>query len=61
MLKSEWQGLQFITMKAKATQNLSIGRGILIKPSILSVHMLVCSSRFIRSSSFAKCFSSLKS
>lgn len=54
MLRSECQGLQFITVKAKANQSLLIGRGFLMKSPTLSMHLLVCSSRFIHPSSFAK-------
>lgn len=55
----EW--LEFIAVRAKANLDLHVERGVLIKSPILSLHSLVCSSRFVCSSSFAKWFSSLES
>lgn len=55
------EGLDFIAVRAKANLDLHVERGALIKSPILSLHLLVCSSRFICSSSFAKWFSSLES
>lgn len=54
------EGLEFIAVRAKANLDLHVERSVLIK-SVLSLHLLVCSSRFVCSSSFAKWFSSLES